>query len=351
MKIVVLAGGISTERNVSLSTGALVCRTLREHGHRAVLADAFLGLEETDLQRLFDTLPPLPGGTIEAAAPDLDQIRALREDGGKNFFGPGVLALCAMADLVFIALHGQCGEDGKLQAAFDLMGIPYTGSGYLGSAIAMDKGLTKRLAAAGGVKTPAWRTFTYGENDIEGLASETALPCAVKIPGGGSSIGVYLPHTRPDLVAALKEALQFGNQVILEQYITGREFSLGVLEDRSLPSIEIIPKEGFYDYRNKYQPGATTEICPADIPAAAEEKMRAAALAVHRILGLNVYSRSDFILDELDEPWFLEVNTLPGMTPTSLLPQEAAVVGISYGDLCEYIIKASLKLRGTPGKG
>lgn len=351
MKIVVLAGGISTERNVSLSTGVLVCRTLRDRGHSAVLADAFLGLEETNPDALFETLPPLPEGKIEETAPDLSQVRAMRADGGKNFFGPGVLALCGAADLVFIALHGQCGEDGKLQAAFDLMGIPYTGSGYLGSAIAMDKDLTKQLAAAGGVKTPAWRKLTYTEDEIETLISETALPSAVKILSGGSSIGVYLPQSRAELFAALKGALKFGDTVILEQYVKGREFSVGVLEDRSLPSIEIIPKVGFYDYRNKYQPGAAVEVCPADISPAAEEKLRAAALAVHRILGLKVYSRSDFILDDAGEPWFLEVNTLPGMTPTSLLPQEAAVVGISYGDLCERIIKASMELRQIPGKG
>ena len=167
----------------------------------------------------------------------------------------------------------------------------------------------------------------------------------VKPVDSGSSIGVSIAHDKKELHAALLEGLRFGGHCVLEQYVRGREVQVGVLEDRGLPSIEIIPKQGFYDYANKYQPGAAVEVCPAPIPAEVEEKLRQATLTVYHALGLSVYSRADFILDEGGTPWFLEINTLPGMTPTSLLPQEAAAVGIGYPELCERIITASLEAR------
>ncbi len=346
MKIVVLAGGFSAERNVSFSSSTLVCKALREMGHQAVMVDAYLGLETTEPGALFDRLPPLTIEQISEQEPDLSAIRAKRADGGKNFFGPHVLEICQCADLVFIGLHGQCGEDGKIQATFDLMGIPYTGSGFLGSALAMDKHIAKQLAAEAGVLTPNWKLLSYTQDEIPALVETLSVPCAVKIHNGGSSIGVFLPKTKKELMSALKDVLQYGDQIIWEQFIEGREFSVGVLEDTSLPPIEIIPKIGFYDYKNKYQPGATLEVCPAAITEEEDHQLRDAALLVHRTLGLSVYSRGEFILDTNGRTWFLEVNTLPGMTPTSLLPQEAAAVGISYHDLCKVIIDASLRLRG-----
>lgn len=250
-----------------------------------------------------------------------------------------------MADVVFLALHGQCGEDGRVQAAFDLLGIPYTGSGYLGSGIAMDKDLTKRLVAPLGVLTPKWKTVSYDAADIDALTEDTELPCVVKPIDSGSSIGVCIAHTREELRQALEQGLALGGRSVIEQYIAGREVQIAVLEDRALPSIEIVPKQGFYDYANKYQPGAAEEICPAPIPAEVEEKLGKAALTVFRALGLSVYSRADFILAEDGNVYFLEINTLPGMTPTSLVPQEAAAVGIDYGTLCEQILTASLEAR------
>lgn len=346
MKIVVLAGGLSPERNVSLSTGTMVTEALRSLGHRAALVDLFFGLEDYSgaLEAYFDTPIPTDTKTVGSAAPDLEQVRASRRDQSASVFGPRVLELCAMADAVFLALHGTCGEDGRVQAAFDLLGIPYTGAGYLSSAIAMDKDLTKRLVADV-VSTPRWRTVEYTADDIDALAATTPLPTVVKPVASGSSIGVFIAHTQEELRAALTDALAVGGRTVLEQYIAGREIQVGILEDEALPSIEIIPKTGFYDYANKYQPGAAEEICPSPIPPEAEAKLRAAALAVYRALGLSVYSRADFILDGAGEPWFLEINTLPGMTPTSLLPQEAAAVGIDYPQLCQRILDASLKAR------
>ena len=342
MKIVVLAGGLSPERNVSLSSGCKVCQTLRNRGHRAAFVDMYLGTD-APVESLFDA--PLPEELTRVArqAPDLEQIRAMR--GGDSLFGPGVLELCAMADVVFLALHGSCGEDGRVQAALDLLGIPYTGSGYLGSAIAMDKDLTKRLVAPLGVLTPKWETVRYEAADIPDLVERVELPCVVKPVDSGSSIGVAIARTREELSEALWAGLALGGHSVIEQYIAGREIQVGVLEDAALPSIEIIPKVGFYDYENKYQPGAAEEICPAPIPADWEKRLGDAALTVFRALELSVYSRADFIVTEDGTPWFLEINTLPGMTPTSLLPPEAAAVGIGYGELCERIILASLKAR------
>ena len=345
MKIVVLAGGLSPERNVSLSTGTMVTEALRALGHRAGLIDMFFGLEEGRAdQSFFDAPVPEAFKKISREAPDLEQIKASRPGGSKSVFGPGVLELCQMADLVFLALHGTCGEDGKVQAAFDLMGIPYTGAGYLSSAIAMDKDLTKRMVEDV-VNTPGWKTVEYTAEDIDGLVKNARLPLVVKPVASGSSIGVSIAHTADELRQALTDGLDIGGRTVLEEYIKGREIQVGILDGKALPSIEIIPKEGFYDYANKYQPGAALEVCPSEIPAEWEEKLRAAALRVYETLGLSVYSRADFIVTSDGEPWFLEINTLPGMTPTSLLPQEAAAVGIDYNQLCQRIVEASLQAR------
>ncbi len=347
MRIVVLAGGLSMERNVSLSSGTRICRALRARGHQAALVDLFLGLEGYDgaPESIFDAPDGLCGDfSVAREEPDLDAVRASRKDKSENIFGKDVLRVCAMADVVFIALHGVCGEDGRVQAAFDLLGIPYTGSGYLGSAIAMDKDLTKRLVAPY-VTTAKWRALKYTADEIDAIADETELPCVVKPNANGSSIGVTIAHTRGEVAAALTECLHFGAQVVIEQYIHGRELQVGILDGKALPAIEIIPKTGFYDYANKYQAGAAEEVCPAPIPAEWEEKLRTATETVFRVLELSVYSRADFIVTEDGTPYFLEINTLPGMTPTSLVPQEAAAAGIGYGELCERIVTSSLRAR------
>ena len=345
MKIVVLAGGLSTERQVALTSGTGVCRALRERGHQAILVDMFLGLEsyEGRLEDIFDAPDGLCGDNrVTEEAPDLEAVRRSRKDQGPSLLGKDVLAVCAMADIVFLALHGRTGEDGRVQATLDLLGIPYTGSGYLGSAIAMDKDLTKRVVAPLGVKTPAWMLVESDGMDIDAVCAQAKLPCVVKPDDSGSSIGVSIANDEAELRAALKAAAHEGSRILIEQYIRGREVQIGILGDKALPSIEIIPAEGFYDYRNKYQPGAAREITPAEIPAETEQRLADAALTVFHALNLSAYSRADFILDAEGELWFLEINTLPGMTPTSLVPQEAAAVGISYSELCEQIIAAAL---------
>ncbi len=343
MKIVVLCGGLSLERNVSISSGTLICKALRELGHRAVLVDMFYGLEDVDvpMERLFDELPPLREAHVAAEVPDLDAVRASRKWKSRSMIGQGVLELCQAADVVFLALHGACGEDGRIQATLDLLGVKYTGSGYLGSALAMDKDLTKRIVAPLGVRIPEWRTVRYRAADIPAIADAQSLPVVVKPVDSGSSMGVAIAHTREELMEALRSNLN-QRRVILEQYVSGREIDVAVLDGKSLPSIEIIPKHGFYDYVNKYQAGATVEICPTPIDPEIERRLGEVALTVHNALGLEAYSRSDYIVDGRGDIYFLEINTLPGMTPTSLMPQEAAAVGISYNALCQKIVDMAL---------
>ncbi|MBQ6374726.1 MAG: D-alanine--D-alanine ligase [Clostridia bacterium] len=344
MKIVVLCGGLSMERNVSITSGTLICRALREMGHKALLVDMFYGLEDIDtpLERLFDELPEIRDAAVAEAEPDLAAVMASRKWKSKSKVGKGVFEICALADVVFLGLHGACGEDGRIQAALDLMGIPYTGSGYLPSALAMDKDLAKQLAAAAGVQTPKWRIVKYDEGDTLKQASVIGLPCVVKPVDSGSSIGVAIAHTQEELSAALEANRPMG-RTIVEQYIKGREIDVGVLKDHSLPSVEIIPKHGFYDYKNKYQAGATVEICPSPIEPAIEAELRRVAFKVHQLLGLEGYSRSDYIVDEHGDVYFLEINTLPGMTPTSLMPQEAAAEGIDFKTLCQIILDDAIE--------
>ena len=349
MKIVVLGGGISTERHVSLVSGTSVCRALRERGHKAIFVDMFLGLEDYDgpLEKAFDAPDGFCGNvSLEKTAPDLEAVKASRKFKSPSRLGKNVLEICALADCVFLGLHGADGEDGKIQAALELMGVPYTGSGPLSSGMAMDKAVAKMVMESCGVLTPKGRELTYSREDIPRLAESLPVPCAVKVVGGGSSIGVELPDTREELRAALENVLHYGNRVLVEEKIKGRELTVPVLDDRYLSPIEIVPPEGMsFDYVAKYQSGeqGAREICPAPISRAErEEKVRAAALRVYQTLGLSVYSRADFILDDEGRAWCLEVNTLPGMTPNSLIPKAAAIEGMSYAELCEKIVSLSM---------
>lgn len=356
MKIVVLAGGLSTERNVSLVSGTGVCRALRKKGHQAILVDMFMGLESLenyggDLQDIFDAPDGLCRDVqVESMEPDLEAVRRSRRDKSDSVVGKDVMAVCAMADIVFLALHGSCGEDGRIQAALDLMGVPYTGSGYLGSGMAMDKAVTKHIMDSIGIHSAPWRDVTYTEEDIPRLVEELEVPCAVKIVNGGSSIGVELPDTKEELEKALHKILHYGNHVIVEKKIHGRELTVAVLGDKYLPAVEIIPTENYFDYVAKYQNGGAREVCPAQIDEALWQEMGEMALRLHRALGLSVYSRTDFLVDEDNRPWCLEVNTLPGMTPTSLVPKEAAAAGMNYEELCETIVQESLKARKAEQK-
>lgn len=347
MDIVVLAGGLSTERDVSFTTGNMVAKALREKGHRVILLDVFMGYsdKEEDLSGIFEKAEEVSVKVsgIPEIAPDLEKVKKSRKDQSDRFFGPNVIELCRMADIVFMALHGENGENGKVQAAFDLFGIRYTGSDYLGSAIAMNKGLSRKFFMSAGV--PVAKGCHIKKEEVKSTVEQTglSLPCVVKPCCGGSSVGISIARTKEEYEQALQEAFRYEDELVIEQYIEGREFSIGVVDGVAYPVIEIAPKEGFYDYKNKYKAGSTVETCPADLPKDISEKMQQYAVIVAQTLGLDTYSRTDFMLDKENHIYCLETNTLPGMTATSLLPQEAQVLGIGYGELCEKLIEISLR--------
>ena len=347
MKIVVLAGGLSTERDVSFKTGEMVTKALRENGHQVILLDVFMGYsdKEEDLTGIFDRAEAVSVkvAAIPETAPDLEKVKAQRKDQSDNFFGPNVIELCRMADIVFMALHGENGENGKIQAAFDLFGIRYTGTGYLGSALAMNKGMAKQLFLENGIPTPRGTSLKRGEDAAKIETCGIHFPCVVKPCSGGSSIGVSIVHDKAEYEQALKEAFRWENELVIEEYVKGREFSVGVIDFQALPIIEIAPVEGFYDYKNKYKAGSTVETCPAELSEQITKEMQGYAEKVAEVLGLNTYSRTDFLLDAEDHIFCLEANTLPGMTPTSLLPQEAKVTGVDFNQLGEKLIESSMR--------
>lgn len=347
MNIVVLAGGLSTERDVSFKTGDMVAKALRENGHSVILLDVFMGYKEAeeDISDIFchSLEASVKVANIPETAPDLMKVKAARKDQSDCFFGPNVIKMCQMADMVFLALHGENGENGKIQATFDLFGIRYTGSDYLSSAIAMDKGVAKIFLEQKGVPTPKGIKMKKSERIDDLDKTGLRLPCVVKPCCGGSSIGVSIVRTKEEFTKALEDAFRWEDEIIIEDYIKGREFSIGVMEGKALPVIEIAPIEGFYDYKNKYKAGSAVETCPAVLSKEITEKMQNYAVMAAEAIGLDTYSRLDFLLNESEEIFCLEANTLPGMTPTSLLPQEANVVGINFNELCEKLIQISLQ--------
>ncbi len=344
MDIVVLAGGLSSERDVSFKSGAMVAKALRAKGHRALVLDVFMGLSivEQDISKVFENSEKysVKVEDIPAEAPDIKAIIASRPDKSPDFFGPNVIRICQKADIVFMALHGGEGESGKVQAAFDLHGIRYTGNDFVSSAVSMDKQITKNFLDRVGVPTPVG--VSLKKKDRSGFSFDK-YPCIVKPNCGGSSIGVTIVRSSDELEAALDDAFEWEDEVVVEQFIKGREFSDGVIEGKALPVIEIAPKQGFYDYKNKYAAGSAVETCPAEISPKATAEMQKYAEMAFLALGLTTYARMDFMMDEDENIYCLEANTLPGMTPTSLLPQEAAAVGMGFEELCEHLIEVSLK--------
>ena len=341
MKIVVLAGGTSTERDVSYSSGRKIYSALREKGHKVILVDVYMGTT-IDCQDIFDLDYDWIKGIadIDENAPSLELIKSQRDDGGSSYFGKNVLEICKRSDIVFLALHGENGENGKLQAAFDLLGIKYTGTDYLGSALAMNKLLAKQLFIANGIKTPRF----YILDDNISIDNNMEFPRVVKVSCGGSSIGVFITNTKEEYRLALNEAGMIDKEILVEEYIDGREFSVGIIGGEALPVIEIIPKDGFYNYKSKYQSGYAMEVCPAHLSIEKTDEIQKLAQRVYHALKLKVYARIDFIIsNKTGEIYCLEANTLPGMTPTSLIPQEALAIGLSFSSLCEKIIELSLK--------
>ena len=341
MKIVVLAGGTSTERDVSIVSGTGVCKALRKQGHQAILIDVFFGCPELDPATAFED-----AYDADAAAEGIRAKNVLLPEERKRraFFGKGVLEVCAAADIVFMALHGANGEDGRVQAALELFGIRFTGTDYLSSAIAMSKELTKQFFLQAGVPVPRGISLQKGEAGMEEKLKDLTYPLIVKPNCGGSSVGVEVAQEQSELPAAIEAAFSYENEIVIEEFIAGREFSVGVVDGEAYPVIEIAPKQGFYNYENKYNAGMTVETCPAQLTEEQTLEMQRLAVLGANALGIRGYCRLDFLMKENGDMYCLEANTLPGMTPTSLLPQEAAALGISYEELCEKLVQISMGL-------
>lgn len=331
MNIVVLAGGLSMERDVSLASGSLIANALRDAGERAVLVDLYYGIEKEKMN--FDGVSGRYEYKIPELAPDLDALIA-GNGGRENPVGENVIEFCKLADVAFLALHGGVGENGKLQALLEMNGVRFTGSSSVGCMLSMDKIISKELVAREGIPTAEWLTNKDNRDELKSL-----IPCFVKPADNGSSVGVTKVVSEKELNDALDEAEKFSDNVLVEKQVVGREFSVGILDGKALPPIEIIASGDFYNYKVKYQAGLAREICPAPLSEELTHKLQGYAERAHRILRLGAYSRIDFILDEGGEFFFLEANALPGMTPTSLLPQEAAASGMSYTELCLKLIE------------
>jgi D-alanine-D-alanine ligase len=330
MKIAVLFGGTSEERDVSIASAAQVIPALRGLGHEVMAVDTATGrLAGPAEQRLLTSGvgPQPPSGSALAGmrrgAPALAAETADMRD----------------VDVVFLALHGGAGEDGRIQAVLDLAGLPYTGSNHIASATAMDKDLSKRLFRAAGVPTADWRMAPVTAEEIAG---SLGWPVVVKPNKQGSTVGLSVVRSPDAFPAALALARRYDDEVMVERFIPGRELTVGVLEGRALPVGEIIAPGEVFDYQAKYQAGGAREIFPAELPADIAARVQELAVRAHAALKLGAYSRIDFRLDPEGRAWCLEANSLPGMTAASLLPQAARAAGIGFSELVERICKAAI---------
>lgn len=325
MKIIVLAGGISPERNVSLTSGLEIATALVKNGHEVMLLDLWKGKESLDFPPEYQ----IDSNHWTQNINILEQPTIKDE----NTIGKGIISLCKTADIVFLALHGSVGENGKLQALLELNNIKFTGSGSKGSMLAMDKILAKRIMTSYNILTPKWIEIENQKLDYKSVS----YPCVVKPSSCGSSIGISLVTNEEELKNAIEIGKKYDTHFLIEEKIEGREFSVGILNGEVLPPIEIVTESNFYDYENKYN-GKTKEICPANITKDLTKKLKELALKVHKSLRLKDYSRIDFIVDKKNNCYCLEANTLPGMTKTSLMPEEAKAIGLSFEELVEKII-------------
>jgi D-alanine-D-alanine ligase len=329
-RIVVVTGGSTPERDVALAGAAQVVTALRGLGYAVRVVDTTSGVLDAAAERLLlqpsvGREPPSPGRLAELARREL---------------GPRLVELADVrgADLVVPVLHGAQGEGGSFQALLDLAGIPYAGSGPLGSALAMDKDVAKRLFRDGGVPTPDWAMWPPSPHTLAALGR----PCVVKPVKVGSTVGLTVVRDDAHLPDAAALAATFDDEVMVEAFVPGREFTVGVLGDRALAVGEIIPDHEIFDYECKYTPGLTREVFPAEIPGPLTAILQDLALRAHRALKLRDFSRVDFRVAPDGSPWCLEANTLPGVTRTSLLPQSAAAAGIPFPELCDTICRQGL---------
>jgi len=338
MRVTVLTGGATAERAVAFASGAQIVAALRSRAHQVYVVDTTAGLLTPEEEA--SVLRGAVGREIPVVAELEARERALLSSGLAD------LPVVQGADVLFLALHGGTGEGGTLQAILDVIGVPYTGSGPLASALAMDKDLSKRLFRDAGVPVPAWFMTPVEPRDVT-----TALgwPVIVKPSKQGSTVGLTLVRQAKDLDAAVRFAAQYDDAVLVEQFIPGRELTVGVLGDVPLPVGEIVPKHELFDYECKYTPGMSEETFPAKLDTKLARQLQALALAAHRALKLGGYSRIDFRMSPDGDIFCLEANTLPGMTRTSLYPQAARAAGIEFPELCERLCRLARNTGGARG--
>lgn len=328
MRIAVLFGGTSEERDVSIASAAQIIPALRGLGHEVVAIDTATGRLPAEAEQKLLT---------SGVGPEPPQSSALA-DMRASALTAGTADIHDV-DIVFIALHGGAGEDGRVQSVLDLAGLAYTGSNHIASAVAMDKDLSKRLFRAAGVPTADWLMAPVPALDV---GDQLGWPVVVKPNKQGSTVGLSVVRNADELPAALELAGRFDSEVMVEKFIAGRELTVGILEDQALPVGEIFTEGDIFDYRAKYQQGGAREVFPADLSPEAAEDIQQLAVRAHHALKLGVYSRIDFRMDSEGRFWCLEANSLPGMTSASLLPQAAKAAGIPFPKLVERICRAAL---------
>ncbi len=335
MNITVLAGGISPERNVSLASAALIKNALIKKGHSVALLDICKDTEVSDA--LFNTKES-EIFSIETQSPTSDCLAKMRQETGADI-GRGIIDACKKADVVFLALHGGIGENGQLQATLDSHGIHrYTGSGFVGSMLSMNKDIAKTLFRSANIPTPDWIMLCERDSAVKEAEREIGYPCVIKPNACGSSVGISVVQNRYELENALTSAFSYEGCVMCEKQIVGRELTVGIFNGEIFPIVEIIPRDTFYDYKNKYIAGRAKELCPAPITDTLRETLENETRRGFDTLHLSDYARFDYMVSNDDgRAYCLEANTLPGMTPTSLLPQMAAAKGLGYAELCEQI--------------
>ena len=344
-KVTLFLGGTSSERDVSLASGVRIAAALRERGYQVKTVDPVIGPMSVDEEKKI-----LAGG-VKAAPPSEDELRKMARESlpklVKNIPSPDE------ADVVFLGLHGGYGEDGTIQALLDVVGVPYTGSGHLASAIAMDKDVSKHLFRNADVPTAKWILLSAGAR-VGGRESERlteavknfGLPLIVKPSKQGSTVGLSIVKKESELKSAVDEAFRFDDEVLVEEFIPGRELTVSILGGEALPVGEIIPKHEIYDYECKYTPGMAVEEFPAKLSRAETERVQELARRAFAALKLRGCARIDFRMTPKGEFYCLEANTLPGMTGTSLVPQAAAAAGVTFPELCDRIVRLALEAGG-----
>ncbi|HAY33935.1 MAG TPA: D-alanine--D-alanine ligase [Bacteroidetes bacterium] len=343
LNIVLITGGPSSEREVSVSSSKSIYKALTESGHNVTVIDPVNGKIPVSADEIFKN-------AVKKDSPEFKEIDDLRISSNRKILDCINSDIFDNIDIVFLGVHGKFGEDGRLQNLLELRGMKYTGSGVFASALAMDKDVSKIILRQAGILTPEWIALSKSyPTDLEELNkkinSTLSYPCVVKPNDEGSTVGLSI--VQPDvedvqLKNSIELAFHYSDKVIIEKYIKGRELTVPVIGDEAFPVIEIRPKDGFYDYEHKYTKGMTEYFCPAEIPAEVESLAKETALKAHKALGCSVYSRIDFMLDDKNDLYCLEVNTLPGMTETSLVPKSALANGMNFNFLIEKIIELSV---------